>query len=316
MLGEMKSLMKSWTIGILGAFVAVTVLLSLALVPEVRGASVNFSLYKWSYTNTYYKFWYKDTYGKAISYRLSRYSTYGTKPFLAAGRVLGTYTKPSGRIDVYVDPTSSGSGYGGHFWFKSGSTSGLRGQYIYMKASRSTSGSSLLTYGGILAHESSHLIYMNYTRGYTLSWFWNSSYNGFKRDRALTESIAYYTGSCYYPRYVGSSSYYSYAKIKGQIKGYAQLVETSAYRYTHSGFTTKDWWNFHAFGYWLSATGKLQNVVTYLRYYISKKNNYAFQNAYQSAYGLRWTDGISASTQKGSSYSGYLYYRYYWYWNS
>jgi len=185
-----------------------------------------------------------------------------------------------------------------------------------MSAGQSSSFGSLAGYGTILAGGTSFLIYTNYTREYTLSWFWNTSQRGYQLYRGLMRSIANYTCLNYYPRSAGlPKAYYSYAVVKARIKGYAQHIGRSAVTCSIGQQTSKDWWNLTAFGYWLAATGKLQTVVRYVKYYHIKMPGHSYRLAYEKAYGLKWSDYIPARTQTGFTYKGFVYYKYYWYWN-
>jgi hypothetical protein len=308
----MEKIAKRFICGVIGI-----AMVTAFFVPMADAFPSKYAAWNKYYNNTVFKFWYKstDTYGQNIASKLAKSYEWGYRPFSAAGQVLGvnpSATKPSGYFDVLIDPKSSynSGGYSGHFWFTTGNTSGLKGQYIYMSSGQSsTSTKNMYNYACMLSHELSHMLYMNYTKGYTMSWFWNASYNGFKRDRALTESLAYYTGSVYYPP---TAYKMTAATIKSQVKGYVALVEDAAYRYTHTGFTSKDWYLFHAFGYYLASTGKVGTLINKLRYYIAAKSNYAFQYAYQNTFSKNWADWIAASTQKSNS--SYLYYGFYRAW--
>jgi len=299
----------------LGFVVGATIVLAAFLVSSAVAFPNQYKAWNKYYQNSYFKFWYKstDSYGRNIAHQLSISSEWGYNPFDAARKVLGQDKyKLSGLFDVLIDPNSSynSGGYSGHFWYTTGSTAGLKGQYIYMSAGRTITEKNMYTWGSVFAHELSHMIYMNYTKGYTRTWWWDSSSNGYRRDRALTESLAYYTGSCYYLK--DTSYKLTDATIKKNVKGYVELVEYAAYRYIDTGFTSKDWYLFHAFGYYLANTGKVKTLINSLQSYISKGSSYAFLGAYQNTFKKSWADWIPASTQKSNS--SYLYYGFYVAW--
>lgn len=186
----------------------------------------------------------------------------------------------------------------------------LGGKYIYLRGSQWIDYAQMYkVYGSMLAHELSHMLYTNYTRVYTTSWFGNTSTYGFSRNAALTEALAYFTGSVYYPptQYKMTAS-----TIYNNVKGYVDLVEKAAYRYYTSGFTSKDWYLFHAWGYFLYNTGKVGELIWRVRYYVSTGNANVFKSAYEATYKKIWSDTIAASSQMWNP--NYLYYSFYQAW--
>ncbi|MFC1835726.1 hypothetical protein ACFL2Q_13485 [Thermodesulfobacteriota bacterium] len=265
--------------------------------------------------SAYFKFFYCNTAGRRIALTMANRGRLAIEPYRAAKQVLGTsglnatFWRRYGKIRVLIVPQTQydrGGYRGSYSW--SGTTGGLYNETIKIWAGTRVNERTVRNYATCLAHETSHLMFMNSTKLYQNDWFWNSSSSGFYWVNYLTEALAYYTGGCYYrfgPRYSKST-------IRSRIRGYNVPWATTGYRYVRGGFTSQDWWQFHAIGWFLThhsgGLKRVHNFIRDLRTY--RKSSYVFDYAYSRSYGK-----IAYHWSNDRYDSRYLYYRYYWYWN-
>ncbi|MFC1833756.1 hypothetical protein ACFL2Q_03355 [Thermodesulfobacteriota bacterium] len=269
------------------------------------------------YQNRLYRFYYYNTHGRNIAWKMYRSNAVGILPYSTACRPLGktgldsSFWRKYGRIRVFIRPSSAYNrdyGYSG-MYVRSGNTIRIANQYIVMNGPTYSNWRSLTSYGALLAHETSHLFYTNYTRVWRKSWAWNRSSNGYKRSSLVTEALAYYTGSCLYkfgPRY-------SYSTIKNKLGRYRKGWAHTSSRYLQGGFTSKDWWQFHAIGYFLTRRNfsdhstsfiRSSQLMAYIRYYVSAGSSTVFHNAFYTAWCRIYTDW---DTPRDSRYLYYYY---------
>ncbi|MFC1836216.1 hypothetical protein ACFL2Q_16095 [Thermodesulfobacteriota bacterium] len=271
------------------------------------------------YQNRLYRFYYYNTHGRNIAYKMSRSSAVGILPYTAAYRPLGktglnsSFWNKYGRIRVFLRPSSGynrGYSYLGKY-IKIGSTFGITNQYIVANGPTYSNWRSLTTYGALLAHESSHLFYTNYTQIWRKSWAWDASHINYRRSSLVTEALAYYTANCWYkygPRY-------SYSTIKNQLGGYKQAWLYTADRYIQERETSKDWWQFHAIGYFVTRRNfsdhstsfiRSARLMALIRYYVTKGSPSVsvFHDAFQTAWCRIYTD---YTTYRDSQYLYYYY---------
>lgn len=268
-----------------------------------------------------FRYWYNSAnpYGATIARQLATSYEYGYRTYLAAGQVLGRYYKKS-IFDVLVDPVKGYTGYSGYYKYYY-STRGITNELIYMRSGEKIDTRSMYNWGIALSHEFSHMIFANATKCYANSSIYNKSDQDYRRS-ALTEALAYYTGSVYYPP---TAYKMSVTTIKNNVKGYVFLPEDAARRYPNNGFTTKDWYLFHAFGYYLAATKGISLVLNRLTQYntgtTDQKYNsfkYAYQNTYVTSgtNHVLWADRYPYTAAYQKTNSRYLYYYVYRMWNS
>jgi hypothetical protein len=186
-------------------------------------------------------------------------------------------------------------------------------------------------WGGVLAHETSHILFFDYTKALN----WNRSllpYIDF-----LTESMAFYAGDMVYTY----GNRYSASYVKTQLKSYAASNKFTVsfygtgYYYRNGGqYFNQSWWQLHAQGYYFANGNttayysRLSNLMYYLRYYAQWSGYYLrsssfstaqsyFEYSFYQAYGKRANAGwiYTGSTNGAYKNTAFLYgdFWYKWY---
>lgn len=189
--------------------------------------------------------------------------------------------------------------------------------------------SSYAKWGGTLAHETSHVLFFNYTKATT----WNSGLAHYRTF--ITETLARYTGDVAY----AYGSRWSAATVKANLKYYNQKAFGSnkcnwysmGYYYTYGSGNSLNTaiWGQAAAGYYLtgglirSTSSRVANLMYYMKVYSSyagsylRSSNYStaqayFENAFKYAYGYYANAGLIYGGITNTNYlMGKFYYQWY-----
>lgn len=290
-------------------WVGLVVSLALVVVMTVGTISAQASIYRIGKFDIYY---YNTTeYGWARSL-----ASYVGEAWRAAYTVIGNQTL-NGQMQVRFYSTKNNVlGY-----MYSGTQNIYLNRYNF---------STYAKWGGTLAHETSHVLFFNYTKAV----YWTASYMNHYRT-FITETLARYTGDVAY----AYGSRWSAATVKYNLKYYNKLVYGTnvmswygmGYYYTYGSgnYLNTAIFGQAAAGYYLTGgltkttSSRVASLMYYMRVYSSyagsylRSSNYStaqtyFENAFKYAFGYYANAGLIYD--KTGKNTNYLFGKFYYLW--
>jgi hypothetical protein len=262
------------------------------------------------------------------------YSTYNDTNYKLA-KSIAFYTGEARRAALVS--VAGRAGYSGYidveFYYQKSNTLGYTygGTKLYLNRYWNYTGAK---WGSVLAHETSHIYFFQYTGARTWTAYSGSARMLYYSD-FITESLAFYAGDVIY-RY---GDKYSISTVKAQLKyqynknRYTVSFYGTGYYYRNGGtYFNQAWWQLHAQGYYFangaitSYYSRLSNLMYYFRYYSQwsgyylRSSNFStaqsyFEYAFYQAYGKRANAGWIYTGTSGYKNTSYLYgvFWYTWY---
>jgi len=281
--------------------VLLSVAVILMMVPVAHSATYSTAYYNINYNNSTQHKWARGL------------APYLSRAFWAAKTTIG-YDARLGKMNIYFSSARYGLG-----WMYAGY------QNIYLSTPYFT---SYNMWGSVVAHESTHVLYYNYTKAH----LWNQYIRYY--DAFLTESLAWYAGNYVYNynRYTRSSAY---SEIRANLKYYAQRTGAvmswyhSGYYYVNGSsdsYLGQAIWQLSAIGWYLtngqltssnsnlkSTLYRMRQFSSYAGYYL-RSANYStaqayFEYAFRLGYGRYANAGwiYTGSTNGAYKSTTYLY---------